>query len=77
MTDTFSHAAEEDARNDALMLYVRYRIVPVKQRTALGAWLQLGRCKIGVYADTVHLLPFEFSINLIVGVRANEATYVW
>ncbi len=28
MTDTFSHAAEEDARNESLMLYVNRRIVP-------------------------------------------------
>ncbi len=28
MTDTFSHAAEEDARNATLMLYVNGRIVP-------------------------------------------------
>ncbi|MGQ0565040.1 MAG: D-amino acid aminotransferase [Gemmobacter sp.] len=28
MTDTFSHAAEEDARNETLMLYVNGRILP-------------------------------------------------
>ena len=28
MTDTFSHAAEDDARNETLMLYVNGRIVP-------------------------------------------------
>ena len=31
MTDTFSHAAEEDARNDTLMLYVNGRIRPKAQ----------------------------------------------
>ena len=31
MTDTFSHAAEEDARNDTLMLYVNGRILPKAQ----------------------------------------------
>ena len=31
MTDTFSHAAEEDARNETLMLYVNGRILPRAQ----------------------------------------------
>ncbi len=31
MTDTFSHAAEDDARNEALMLYLNGRIVPKAQ----------------------------------------------
>ena len=33
MTDTFSHQAEEDARNETLMLYVNGRILPKAQAT--------------------------------------------